>query len=47
MPSIVADSINEALFDEIGDMPIECEDGKLAIIEDYTGDIRRILGENI
>ena len=43
MPSVVADTINSALFDEIGDNVIECDGKTLAIIEDYVEDIAEIL----
>ena len=43
LPSIVADTINEALSDEIGDIVVECNDGALALIEDYREDILKIL----
>ena len=44
MPSIEADSINEALFDEFGDTVILCEDDKLFLAEDYTEDLEQYLG---
>lgn len=44
MPSIVADAINEAFFDEIGDTVLLCEGDALALVEDYTEDIRNHLG---
>ena len=46
MPSIAADAINEALFDEIGDTVLLCEGDALALVEDYTEDLKRILGGN-
>ncbi|MBQ9368613.1 MAG: TerB N-terminal domain-containing protein [Victivallales bacterium] len=46
MPSIVTDAINEALFDEIGDNVLECEDDTISIIEDYREDITNLFGEN-
>lgn len=46
MPSIVADAINEALFEEIGDSVILCEDDKFSIVEDYIEDLELILGVN-
>ena len=46
MPSIVTDTINEALFDEIGDNVLECEDDTISIIEDYREDITNLLGGN-
>ena len=44
MASILADGINEALFDEFEDTVLLCEDGKLMIVEDYTDDLKRYLG---
>lgn len=44
MPSVAADSINEALFDEIGDVAVLCEDDKLSLVEDYRDDVARMLG---
>ena len=44
LPSVVADSINEAFFEEIGDSVIEENDGGLALVEDYLDDVRRLLG---
>lgn len=44
MPAIVADSINEALFDEIGDTVLTCEDDVLSLVEDYREDLEKILG---
>ena len=44
LASVVADSINEAFFEEIGDSVIEENDGGLALIADYTDDVRRLLG---
>ena len=46
MPSIVADTINEALFDEIGDTVLSCEDDRLSLVEDYCDDLAQILGGN-
>jgi len=44
MPSVVADTINAALFDEIGDNVIECNGKTLRIIEDYVEEVAEILG---
>ena len=44
MPSIAADFINEALFDEIGDTVLLCEDDRLSLAEDYTEDLEQLLG---
>lgn len=49
MDSILADDINEELFDEIGDNVIEFNgQGKPVIIEDYRDDLEKLLqkGEN-
>ena len=44
MPSVAADTINEALFDEIGDNVLECDGDTITLIEDYRDDILQILG---
>ena len=44
MPSIAADELNEALFDEIGDVAVLCEDDTLSLAEDYLEDIAQLLG---
>ncbi|MBQ8306291.1 MAG: TerB N-terminal domain-containing protein [Blautia sp.] len=44
MPSIMADEINEAFFDEIGDTVLLCEDDHLSLVEDYIEEIEHILG---
>ena len=43
MPSIAADSINEMLFDEIGDNVVSCEDDVLTLVEDYREDLEELL----
>ena len=43
MPEVIADEINEALFEQIGDAVVSCIDGKLALQEDYRDDIVSIL----
>ena len=43
MPSVVADSLNEAFFDEIGDNVVECDGGTLSLVEDYREDIKQLL----
>ena len=40
----MADEINEALFDEIGDTVLECDGENLSLIEDYTEDVKELLG---
>ena len=44
LPSVVADSINEAYFDEIGDSIVQSDGNTLILIEDYINDIREVLG---
>ena len=44
MPSIAADTINEELFDEIGDVAVLCENDELSLVEDYREDIAHLLG---
>ena len=46
MPSLVADTINEALFDEIGDNVLECDGDRITAVEDYIGDVKELLGGN-
>ncbi len=43
MPSVIADAINEAFFDEIGDNIVECDDDSLTIVEDYIDDVRKLM----
>ena len=43
-PSIAADGINEALFDEIGDTALLCENDVLALVDDYIPDLQALLG---
>lgn len=44
MPSIVADSINEAFFDELGDTVLLCENDRLLLVDDYREDLERCIG---
>ena len=43
MPSVVADTINEALFDEIGDNVLECDGDEITLVEDYREELTLIL----
>ena len=43
-PEIVADALNEALYDELGDSAVECDGEEIYLVEDYRDDIVRILG---
>ncbi len=47
MPTVEADAINEALFDEIGDSALECDGDEISLVEDYREDVLRILGGKI
>ena len=44
MPSVVADAINEAFFDEIGDNILACDGNTITLVEDYREDAAQILG---
>ena len=44
MPSVVADTINGALFDEIGDNVLEEDGDTLAVVEDYREEILQLFG---
>lgn len=44
MLSVLVDSINESLFDEIGDTVIEYQNERPSLIEDYTGELKGIFG---
>ncbi len=43
MPSVVADTINAALFDEIGDNILECDGKTIKIVEDYVEEVKEII----
>lgn len=43
MPSLVADKINEALYDIVGDTVVSWEEEKLSLIEDYRDDVKQLL----
>ena len=45
MPAVVADAINEAFFDEIGDSVVECDGDAIRVVEDYREDMIQALGE--
>lgn len=44
MASVVADAINEALFDEIGDNVVECDGDTITLVEDYRADLKQMTG---
>lgn len=46
-PSVMADGINEKLYDYLNDTALEDDgSGQLTVVEDYTEDVRDLLGEN-
>ena len=45
MPAVVADTINEALFDEIGDNVLTCDGNEIGLVEDYRLDLEDLLGD--
>ena len=45
MPSVIADAINEALFDYIGDNIVEYDGETLTLVEDYRENVSKLLKE--
>ena len=43
LPEVLADEINEIFFDEIGDNVVECDLGKITLIQDYRQDVERLV----
>ena len=43
MLSVFADEINEKVYDELGDVILEIEDGKPVLVEEYLDDINNML----
>ena len=43
LPEVLADKINKLFFEEIGDNVVECDLGKITLIEDYRQDVERII----
>lgn len=44
LPYVIADSVNEALFDHIGDNAVDCDGETVTLVEDYRDDIAKIVG---
>lgn len=44
MPQVFADSLNDVLFEEIGDIAVECNGDDIVLIEEYREDLERIIG---
>ena len=45
MPEVITDTLNEALFDDIGDSVLQCDGDTIVLIEDYRDDLIEYLGE--
>ena len=43
LPAVVADTINEAFFDEIGDSILECDGDHITLVENYVEEIRPLV----
>ena len=46
MPSLAADTINDAFYEELGDIVVECEEDRLVLVEDYIMDLESLIGYN-
>ena len=44
MPTMTADAINEAMFEEIGDNILDCDGTQLSLVEDYREDLLALFG---
>lgn len=44
LPTVAADTINEAFFDEIGDSILDCDGETIALVADYKDDVLQLLG---
>lgn len=44
LPSVVADDINEALYDRFGDSVLICEGDGICLVEDYRADLMALFG---
>jgi len=44
MPAVVVDTINEALYDEIGDSVLSFDGAEIRMVEDYAEDLAEMLG---
>ena len=41
---MVADTLNEAFFEEVGDSILDCDGDHIELVEDYVEDVRTIVG---
>lgn len=44
MPSVITDTVNEALIDEIGDSVLEWDGHTLSVVEEYREEVLQLLG---
>ena len=44
LPTVAADTINEAFFDEISDSILDCDGETIALVADYKDDVLQLLG---
>ncbi len=44
MPALIADTVNEQFYEEIGDTILLCEDDRLAVVDDYREEIEQLIG---
>ncbi|WP_409021621.1 TerB N-terminal domain-containing protein [Dellaglioa sp. P0083] len=47
MPEVITDTLNETLFDDIGDSALQCDGDTIFLIEDYRDDLIEIIGRNM
>lgn len=45
LPSVVADGINEALYDEVGDNVLSCDGERLELVDEYRDEVADLLKE--
>ncbi len=45
--TVLADSINEALYDALGDTAVECDGKDIILVEDYREDIEELIGAEV
>ena len=44
LPAIIADTVNEVFYDEIGDTVLLCENDSLYLVDDYREDVEQLIG---
>jgi hypothetical protein len=43
LPAVIADTVNEVFYDEIGDTVLLCENDSLYLVDDYREDVEQLL----